>query len=80
MVRKYGSKKERFQVAKQQAADGGRSDSEMEWVMDIELFLEGQTRWEEYSPHCLAMMHEMFQHAAFEGQREAEWIVCRGCW
>ena len=49
MVRKYGSKKEKFQVTKWQAADKGRSVWEMEWVMDIELFLEGQTQWEEDS-------------------------------
>ena len=60
MVRKYGSKKEKFQVAKWWAADEGRLVQEMEQVMDIELFLEGQTQWEEDSPHCLAMMHEMF--------------------
>ena len=46
--------------------------------MDIELFLEGQAQWGEDSPHCLAMMHEMFQHAAAEGQKEAEWIVHQG--
>ena len=47
--------------------------------MDVELFLEGQAQWEEDSPHCLAIMHEMFQHAAAEGQKEAEQIVCQGC-
>ena len=76
MVRKYGSKKEKFQVTKQWAADEGRLVWEMEWVMDIELFLEGQTQWEEDSPHHFAMMHEMFQHAAAEGWKEAEKIVC----
>ena len=75
MVRKYGSKKENFQVTKWWAADEGRLVQEMEWVMDVELFLEGQIQWEEDSPHHLAMMHEMFQHAAAEGQKEAEWIV-----
>ena len=79
MVRKYGSKKEKFQVTKRQAADEGRLVWEMERVMDVELFLEGQTRWEEDSSHCLAMMHEMFQHAAAEGHKEVEWIVCQGC-
>ena len=78
MVRKYGSKKEKFQVAKQWAADEGRLVWEMERVMDIELILEGQTQWEEDSPHHLAMMHEMFQHAAAKGWKEAEWIVCQG--
>ena len=45
-----------------------------------ELFLEDQAQWEEDSPHHLAIMHEMFQHAAAEGQKEAEWIVCQGHW
>ena len=48
--------------------------------MDVELFLEDQAQWEEDSPHHLAIMHEMFQHAAAKGQKEAEWIVCQGCW
>ena len=48
--------------------------------MDVELFLEGQAQWEEDSPHCLTIMHEMFQHAAAEEQKKAEWIVCQGCW
>ena len=48
--------------------------------MDVELFLEGQAQWEEGSPHCLAIMHEMFQHAAAKGQKKVEWIVHRGNW
>ena len=43
--------------------------------MDVELFLEGQTRWKEDSPHLLAMLYEMFKHAADEGWKEAEHIV-----
>ena len=42
MVRKYGSKREKFQVAKQWAANEGKLVWEMESVMDIELFLESQ--------------------------------------
>ena len=79
MVKKYGSKREKFQVAKQQATDEHRPVQEMEQVMDVELFLEGQARWEEDSPHHLAIIHEMFQHAAAEGWKEAEWIVHQGC-
>ena len=75
MVKKYGSKREKFQVAKQWATDEWRLVQEIEWVMDVELFLEGQARWEEDSPHCLAIMHEMFQHVAAKGWKEAEWIV-----
>ena len=41
MVKKYGSKREKFQVTKWQATDEWRPVWEMEWVMDVELFLEG---------------------------------------
>ena len=62
---------------------GGQSrrayQSEAEQVMDIELFLEGQTKWEADTPHCLMMLYEMFQHAAAQGQKEVEWMVCQGC-
>ena len=70
MVKKYGSKREKFQVTDEQ-----RPVQEMEQVMDVELFLEGQAQWEEDRPHRLAIMHGMFQHAAAEGWKEAEWIV-----
>ena len=46
--------------------------------MHVELFLEGQAGWEEDSPHCLMMLHEMFQHTSEQGQKEAECIVCQG--
>ena len=80
MVKKYGSKREKFQVTKQWAADEQRPVWEMEQVMDVELFLEGQAWWEEDSPHHLAIMHEMFQHAAAKGWKETEQIVCQGHW
>ena len=47
--------------------------------MDVELFLEGQTRWEEDSQHWLVMLYEMFKHATNEGQKEVECMVCWGC-
>ena len=28
----------------------------------------------------MVILHEMFQHAATKGQKEAEWIVYQGCW
>ena len=46
--------------------------------MDVELFLEGQTKWEEDSPHQLVMLYEMFRHATDKGQKEEEWTVCWG--
>ena len=46
--------------------------------MDMELFLELQSSWPEYSPHCLVILNEMFLHAAIEGWKEAEQTVCQG--
>ena len=45
---------------------------EMERVMVVDLFLEAQDQWAKDSPHCLTILHEMFLHAASEGQKEAE--------
>ena len=47
--------------------------------MNVELFLEGQARWEADSPHHLVILHEMSQHALEQGQKEAECMICRGC-
>ena len=69
---------EKFQAAKQQAANEQRLVREMERIMDIELFLGIQGRWAEDSPHHMAIIHEIFQHAATEGQKEAKQIVCQG--
>ena len=44
------------------------------------IFLEGQARWEADSPHHLMMLHEMFWHTLEQGQKEAECVVCWGCW
>ena len=46
--------------------------------MDVELFLGIQDRWAEDSPHRMVILHEMFQHAAAKGWKEAEWIVHQG--
>ena len=48
--------------------------------MDVELFLGIQSQWAEDSSHHLAILHEMFQHAAAKGWKEAEWIICQGHW
>ena len=48
--------------------------------MDVELFLEGQARWEVDSPHCLIILHEMYQHALEQGWKEVECMICWGCW
>ena len=80
MVVRYRSKWERFQVAKWQSIEEQRPMYEFEWAMDVDLFLEIQNRWPEDSPHCLVILHEMFQHAGIEGQKEVEWTVCWGHW
>ena len=52
---------------------------EAECLMDVELLLEGQARWEADSPHHLILLHEMFQHASEQGQKDAECMICQGC-
>ena len=80
MVRKYRSKRDKAAATKGLAAREGWSVRKAKRVMDVELFLEGWARWEKDSPYCLAMMYEMFRHAANVGQKEAEWTVCWGFW
>ena len=72
MVAKYCSKQEKSQEAKQRSIVEQRPVHELERVMDVDLFLEIQGKWPEDSPQCLAILHEMFLHAASEGQKEAE--------
>ena len=72
MVKRYESKRHKALAAKGQAAKEDRSVQETERVMDVELFLEVQTKWEEDSPHHLVMLYEMFKHATDEGWKKAE--------
>ena len=48
--------------------------------MDIDMFLDGYIRWEVGSPHCSVILHEMFLYAMEQGWKEAEWMICWGCW
>ena len=59
-------------MAKWQSAAEWRPVHELQWDMDVDLFLEIQNRWPEDSPHYLVILHEMFWHAAIEGWKEAE--------
>ena len=52
---------------------------EMECYMDVEMFLDGYAGWEVGSPHCPVILHEMFQHATDQRQKEAECMICQGC-
>ena len=67
-------------MAKKRSAEEHRPVHELEQAMDVELFLELQNSWPEDSPHHLVILHEMFWHAAMEGQKEAERTICLGCW
>ena len=42
------------------------------------MFLDGYVRWEVGSPHHSIILHEIFLHAAKQGWKEAEWMICQG--
>ena len=75
----YGNKQNKSLAAKEWANKEDLSVWEMECHMDLELFLEGQARWEVDSPNHLVILHKMFQHALELGQKEAECMICQGC-
>ena len=76
LVQKYGSKREKALATKRQASKEGLSVWETEKLLDVELFLEGQSLFEKNSPHHLAVLHEMFQYSYEQGQEEVECMVC----
>ena len=57
----------------------GLSVREIECHMDMEMFLDGSAGWEVGSPHHPVILHKMLQHAAEQGQKEAEHMICQGC-
>ena len=76
LVAKYHSKWEKSQEAKWRSTVEQRPICELEWAMDVDLFLEAQGNWPKDSPHRLVILHEMFLHAASEGRKEVEQYVC----
>ena len=80
LVAKYGCKREKSQEAKWRSAEEWRPICEMERALDVDLFLGAQDQWAEDSPHHLTILHEMFLHAASEGQKEVERYVHQGIW
>ena len=72
----YGGQMERAQVARKCAKETGMSYRESERVIDLELFLDIYPRWGLGTPHWLVVLHEMFLHAAGQGQKEAEHMCC----
>ena len=63
-----------------QAKEMGTSVREAEFRIDVRLFLDKYSRWELGTPHWSVILHEMFLHAADRGWKEAEHMVCQGCW
>ena len=51
---------------------------EAEWKIDAELFLNEYPRWKLGAPHQSVILHKMFLHAAEQGQKEAERLICQG--
>ena len=72
LVTKYGCKREKLQEAKWRSAEEWKPMHKMERAVHVDLFLEAQEQWAKDSPHCLIILHEMFLHAASEGQKEAK--------
>ena len=75
----YGDKRNKSIAAKEQANTEGLSVREVEHHMVVEMFLEGQARWEVDSSHHPIILHEMIQHAMEQGQKKVEHMICQGC-
>ena len=66
------------QTAREQAIEVGLSFREAEWRFSAELFLNEYPRWEIEVPHQSFILHEMFLHAAKQGQKEVERFIQQG--
>ena len=69
---RYGDKRNKTLTAKEQARREGLSIREMEWHMDVKMFLDKYPHWEAEGLHCPLILQEMFLQAAHSGRREAE--------
>ena len=58
----------------------GISIRETKHQIDIGLFLDEYPQWELGTPHQSMILHEMSLHAAARGWKEAEHMICQGCW
>ena len=61
------------------AEQEGISFWEAEQMVESDLFLDEYPRWDLGTPDQLAILHEMFLHAAAKGQHEAEGMYHQGC-
>ena len=76
----YGDKWHKTLTAKKWASRDGLSIREMEWHMDGDMFLDEYPHWEAGRLHCNLILQEMFLQAAHSGWKEAEQMICQGCW
>ena len=51
----------------------------MEWVVDVDLFLNTQNQWAENSPHHLILLYKMFLHAVAKGQKGEKQVTRQDC-
>ena len=72
----YGGCVERSWVAQERAEEEGISIRESEQIVDLELFLDEYPWWGLGTPHQSVVLNEMFLHAAGQGQKEAECMLC----
>ena len=75
----YGGRIKRSQITREWARETGLSVREVEQRIDTKPFLSEYPRWELGAPHWSIILHEMFLHAAGQGQKEAESLICQGC-
>ena len=76
----YEEKHNKSLTTKEWVNAEGLSVRETECHMDMDMFLDGYAGWEVGSPYCPIILHKMFQYAMEQGQKEAEWMICWGCW
>ena len=75
----YGGRIQKSQATREQAREAGTSVSEAEQLIDAELFLDEYPMWELGAPHWSVILHKMVPHAAEQGHKEAERLICWGC-
>ena len=76
----YQDKWQKSLATKERVKKEGLSIQEAEHCLDTELFLDKYPWWDVRGLHCLFILQRMFVHAAESGQKEAERLICCGCW
>ena len=75
----YRGRMNKSLTTNERANTEGLSVREMECHIDVEMFLDGHAGWKVGIPHHPIILHKMFQHAAEQGQKEVECMICWGC-